>query len=137
MLRDASVRFLSDAVETTSVVPFNSSVEMTPTNSFVFGELNFKSSTTTTSPALSRSLNALRNASDGDFADIFCAGGATALRRPIGGDGVMHGLRAFAVLDQRELHFQFALVFSCDIFNGNFHGLNYFLASAGLASAFF
>ncbi len=31
-----------------------------PTNSLVFGEASFRSSTTTTSPAFSRSLSALR-----------------------------------------------------------------------------
>src|SRR5271170_3098512 len=49
--------------ETTSVVPFKSKAEMTPTKSFVFGEASFKSSTMTTSPSLRRSLKALRNAS--------------------------------------------------------------------------
>src|SRR5262245_20545029 len=36
---------------------------MTPRNSLVLGELSLMSSTTTTSPALSRSLSALRSAS--------------------------------------------------------------------------
>ncbi len=74
----------------------------------------------------------------GNFADVFGAGRAHALRRLIGDDDVMHRLCAFSVLDQRELHFEFALLLPFDIFNGNFHGrLNYFLAStAGLGSAF-
>src|SRR5581483_6540409 len=71
MLRDASVKFLSMPAETTSVEPFNSSAEMTPTKSFVFGDSNFKSLTTTTSPALSRSLNALRNESCLVFLETF------------------------------------------------------------------
>src|SRR5271169_7214215 len=71
MLREASVKFLSMPDETTSVVPFNSSAEMTPMKSFVFGEDNFKSSTTTTSPALRRSLKAFRNASERVFLETF------------------------------------------------------------------
>src|SRR5271155_5853182 len=71
MLREASVRFLSMPDEITSVVPFNSSAEMTPMKSFVFGEDNFKSSTTTTSPALRRSLKAFRNARERVFLETF------------------------------------------------------------------
>ena len=54
-----------------SVVPVNSSVDITPTKSFVFGEASFKSSTNTTSPALSRSLNALRNERERVFLETF------------------------------------------------------------------
>ena len=76
----------------------------------------------------------------GNFADVFGAGRAHALRRLIGDDHVMHRLRAFSVFNQRELYFEFALLLTFDIFNGNFHGRsNYFLTSAtaaGLGSAF-
>src|SRR5476651_2055013 len=71
MFREASVRFLSMPEETTSVVPFNSSAEITPMKSFVFGEDNFKSSTMITSPSLSRSLNAFRNERLRVFLEIF------------------------------------------------------------------
>ena len=33
----------------------------------------------------------------------------------------MNGLRSFAVFDERELYFQFALVFPFDIFNCKLH----------------
>src|SRR5437762_2403303 len=46
-----------------NVVPVNSSADKIPVNPFVFGDSNFKSSTTRTSPAFKRSLKALRNAS--------------------------------------------------------------------------
>ena len=62
-LREARARFLSTSGETISVVPFNSSADIRPTNSRVLGEAIFKSSTTTTSPAFKRSLSALRSAS--------------------------------------------------------------------------
>src|SRR3984957_4456348 len=71
MLREASVRFLSISAETTRVVPFNSSLEMTPLKSFVLGVPSFRSSTTTTSPALRRSLKALRKASCLVFLETF------------------------------------------------------------------
>jgi hypothetical protein len=32
-------------------------------------------------------------------------------------------LRAFSVFNQRELHFEFALLFPFDIFNGNLHDI--------------
>ncbi len=41
---------------------------------------------------------------------VFGAGGAHALGGLIGHDRVVNGLRALAVFDERELHFQFALV---------------------------
>jgi len=59
----------------------------------------------------------------GDFADIFGIGGAAALRGVVRGDNVVHSLRAFAAFYQRELHFQFALVFPFDVLDGNFHFL--------------
>src|SRR5271168_2359490 len=71
MLRDASVRFLSAPLETTSVVPSSSRVSIKPTKCFVLADSNFKSSTTTTSPALRRSLNALRKARERVFLEIF------------------------------------------------------------------
>src|ERR1035437_10086540 len=72
MLRAASMRFLfSSPQETRSVVPVNSRALMILTKSFVLAEVNFKSFTTTTSPALSRSLKALRNASARVFLEIF------------------------------------------------------------------
>src|SRR6202142_1492035 len=70
-LRDASVRFLSVSDEIISVLPFKSNVDIKPTKSLGFGEASFKSATTTTSPALRRSVNALRNAIAGVFREIF------------------------------------------------------------------
>src|SRR5476649_33603 len=71
MLREARVRFLSMPDEITSVVPFNSSAEITPIKSFVFGEDNFKSSAMITSPSLRRSRKALRNAGERVFLETF------------------------------------------------------------------
>ena len=47
-----------------------------------------------------------------DLAGRLGAGGAAALRRPVGGDRIVHGLGAASVLNHLELHFQFALIFS-------------------------
>src|SRR5579872_1336417 len=71
MLREASVRLLLSPLETTSVLPCNSSALITLMKSFVLGEESFRSSTTTTSPALRRSLKALRNASARVFLETF------------------------------------------------------------------
>src|SRR5215469_3743751 len=71
MLREASVRFLSTPAETMSMEPFRSSLEMTPANALVLGDSSFKSFTTTTSPALMRSLRALRRASCLVFLETF------------------------------------------------------------------
>src|ERR1035438_887719 len=62
-LREARVRFLSTAWATISAVPFSSSALSTPMNSLVLDEPSFRSSTTSTSPARSRSDIALRHAS--------------------------------------------------------------------------
>src|SRR5450759_833124 len=58
----------------------------------------------------------------GSFRSPLWVGGATALGRAIGDDGIVDGLRAFSVFNHGELHFEFALIFSFEIFNGNFHG---------------
>src|ERR1035437_9358849 len=65
------MRFLSIPAETISAVPFNYKAEITCVKALVLCEASFKSSTTTTSPALSRSLNALRTASARVFLEIF------------------------------------------------------------------
>ena len=127
-------------------------------------DASLKSSTTITSPALMRSVSALRKASCLVECETFllksrglgrkprhrhateangtnrrergrCPFVATAscsCRRlrprswckrcpcvgpPVGDHGVVDGLGAFAVFDQRELHFEFALAFTFNIFN--------------------
>src|SRR3974390_630424 len=72
MLREARVRFLfSSPQETTSMVPSMSSALMAFMKSLVLGEESLKLSTTTTSPALRRSLKALRSARLLVFLEIF------------------------------------------------------------------
>src|SRR5579859_835324 len=71
MLREARVRFLSISEEITSVVPVNSRAEINPVKPLVLGEASFKSSTTTTSPAVSRALSALRSARERVFLETF------------------------------------------------------------------
>src|SRR5450759_692430 len=58
----------------------------------------------------------------GHIADVFGAGGAHALGGLIRDHRVVNGLGSPAIFDEREFHFVFALAFSLDVFNCNFHG---------------
>jgi len=57
----------------------------------------------------------------GHVADILGAGGSHSLSGLVRDHRVMDGLGSLSVFNERELHFVFALAFSFDVYDGDFH----------------
>src|SRR5581483_301357 len=78
-------------------------------------------------------------AAAGHFAHGFGGGGAAPLGRAIGDHHVVNGLGAPAILNERELHFQFTRAVSFGILNCKLHGdwsVRLFLFRVGLFNIF-